>query len=208
MTKRDMDYLVGAYLGDGTYYNKYGIRFTVAGSDEDYADVLMDLLKDYHPIKTKEKTGVIRVVAGNKEKPLAHYFCCKKTNRQQDKSKNGVWGDISSVRHFDELIAGLIDTDGSVRDRGAWKQNYKKNIREITFSQRHKSNIDKVIPIMEELYLYPSVGKKMTYKDGRELYSISIAHWTQVEIFKRMVKLRHPRKAKILAYKWPPNLCK
>jgi len=192
MNIKDYNYLLGVYLGDGTYYNDYGIKLTVSLRDKDYNDLLVEILEDnnYNPRIFEDKNnGCYRITVGDKNNNLAELFCKYKTNRQKDKYNNGKW--IINLKDFDypeEIIAGIVDTDGSIR----YRKKCKKSSHEIVIYQKHKSNLDLLIQQFNKLFLYPSI---MKHRNGKyEMNVLSISHWTQVEIFKRNIPIKHPRK--------------
>jgi len=181
LKRRDYEYLLGAYLGDGTPYHKYGIKMTTA--EDDYRDVLMGIMKPLSPREGQGRETCHRIYAGKKDNPCGKWFIPYKAK--------GVWQDFPKLEYPADFIAGIFDADGSMAQRS--KRMYNA---EIIIYQKHRSNLEGLIPILEKMWIFPAL-----YKSGSREYpmhSLHISHWTQARIFANRIPSRHPRKSKFL----------
>ena len=178
LKRQDYEYLLGAYLGDGTPYGRYGIKMTTV--EDDYRDVLLDVMSPLSPRVGLGKDTYHRIYAGVKENPCAQLFVPYK--------KSGVWN-LPKIEYPEELIAGIFDTDGSMAQRKGRSWN-----AEIIIYQRHRANLELLIPFLEDMCIFPALyGNKSS-----EMHSLHIMHWTQARIFAVRIPSRHPRKKEFL----------
>ncbi|MFC1621998.1 LAGLIDADG family homing endonuclease [Patescibacteria group bacterium] len=182
MDRRTYEYLLGVYLGDGTPYNKYGIKITTA--EDGYRDVLMKLMQSLEPRLGRGKETCHRIYAGLAKNPCDHMFVPFK--------KNFYWLHLPKLKHPEEFVAGVFDTDGSIRKR-KWT---KKDTYEIMIYQKRRENLIKIAKIMEPLLIYPALRRVGT-KD-KVMFYLDITHPTQMKIFAKQIPSRHPRKKTIL----------
>lgn len=181
LPRKDYEYLLGAYLGDGTPYYKYGIKMTTA--EDDYRDVLLEIMQPLRPRLGQGKDTCHRILAGNQKNPCGHLFIPYK--------KDFFWQRLPKLKYPEHFIAGIFDTDGSFPQRIKRKFN-----AEVLISQKRKENLELLIPILEKMWIYPAI-----WRSGRRVYPIhllGITHWTQVRIFANRIPSRHPRKAALL----------
>lgn len=167
-------YLMGALLGDGSFRN---LGFTTA--DVEIANTLANMLPENTKIvksKTREYEYGFKCINHTKTLPL--------TNIIKDL---GLWGTHShtkfipeiyktaSVRQKENLIAGLVDTDGHIGGRGGAisistsSEQMAKDIQEIIWSIGGIAKITSKIPY----YTYKGVKKA-----GKRNFSIAIRYCT------------------------------
>jgi len=189
LDRKTYEYLLGVYLGDGNPYNKNGIRITVGKSVKEYAELIAKMLSPYDTriVKENDKRNnsyCYRVISYDKE--LKNIFVKYKSSYQ-----SGSKWSLPELKHPEELIAGVFDSDGSTRKRSrATTQSF-----EIVIYQKPKENLELLLPIMEDLFLYPT----LRHDKSNGINTLNISHHTQVKIFNRQIPSKHPKKRKIIA---------
>ena len=190
ISRKAYEYLLGVYLGDGTPYNKTGIKLTVGKADPEYADLLMSILRPYNPRMrmeyTKDKSSYYyRIFACHPE--LVKYI----RKYKSPYSEKSLWS-FPNLLFPEELIAGVFDTDGSTRSR---KRATGKWVFEIVIYQRQSQNLKLLLPYFEKLFLYPTYR----FEKSNNMSTLNLSHITQAKIFFRQVPIKHPRKRKIIS---------
>lgn len=193
ISRQSYEYLLGVFLGDGSTYSKNGICITVGKDVYSYARYISNLLspyqayihKDFYSGK-KQKAYCYRVRASDKNF-FPEYFSQYKNN--------GLWT-LPRLQNPAYLLAGIFDSDGSIRQRHR-KQNPspKFSPTEIIIYQKNKENLELILPLFDELNIFPTL-RNHTLEPPH--WVLALSNWTQVEIFKRYIPSQHPRKSMIL----------
>jgi len=195
ISRRDYEYLLGVYLGDGTKLNKgNGINIAVGRKVLSYAIDLSLLLEpygghiyhDYYAGAKHYHKYCYRVKATDKNFFPDHFVRYK---------ENGVWT-LPKLSHPNEFLAGVFDTDGTVRKKGIGQRaTNPNNATEVVIYQKHQENLELLVPLFDDLDLF-TVPKLHDEKSG--MWLVRFSHWTQIKIFSRHIPSRHPLKSQTL----------
>jgi hypothetical protein len=171
------EYLLGVIQGDGWATNGI-VGIVIGGKDKDYADYLLGMIESATGIKPSlyPENSYYRIFIRS-----VNFFELIKRYKQ-----NGFWK-IPKLQYPQEWIAGIYDTDSSVRRR--------KNSLEITLHQKRKQNLVHAKLILDSLGIKGKIYKVQT----NGMYYLNISNKENSIPFAKLIPLKHPRKARILS---------
>lgn len=182
------DYLAGVVCGDGYVYlvgsgGGGGSRVSIAVGFQDagYVAVLSELIEQVFgfPPTVQENRKARATYVSLSGVEAAELFA-------PIKDPDG-WV-LDSIRHPAEFIAGLCDADG-------WwpKKRGKDTRRSFSITQKDNGNLERTIPLWSEVGLCPIVHHYTSKSNGYKRAILRVSA-EDIDHFKKVVPLRHPRK--------------
>jgi DNA-binding transcriptional ArsR family regulator len=175
--RKEFSYFLGVIHGDGYINDKPNtgnITVHVCAKDHSYADTLLSLA---HSIGWKSA----KLNKGKNGGKLFTYCSKNLTEYLVRFKRNRLWYFPEKPGNLLHYIAGLVDTDGSIRKRGLL----------VRIGQRNNGNLAKIIPFLDELGMLYTFS---TWRNNTNEISIKGAQYC----VPFLTAMRHPRKLEIL----------
>ena len=183
------DYLAGVVCGDGHVRRVVSgggggslVSITVGLQDLAYMEVLTSIVESVFgsppTVKENLKARAAYVILYGIE--VADLFGPIKTS--------SGWN-LGGIQHPGPFLAGLCDTDG------CWpKKRGRDTRRAFTITQKDNGNLEKTAPLWSSLGMAPTIRHYVDKGTGYQRAVLRVGA-SDIERFRDMVPLRHPRKA-------------
>ena len=181
ISRKDYEYLLGVFLGDGTYLGKDGISICVGLQDSSFVDVIQQCIKDafeYNASVCKMPSCFIINLCS--QWILHNYF--------EGMKKDYFWF-VPKLEFPEEFLAGCFDTDGCI--------SLQKKRAEIIFAQKREPNVLLVSQLLQKLG-FNRLGIHSYPRNGFPITILELSCFEMFKKFSEIIKIRHPRKKDIL----------
>jgi len=183
------DYLAGVVCGDGWVHlvesgggGRSRVSIAVGFKDADYVDVLSKVVEQVF--------GFPPTVQENRKARAMYVNLCGVEAAQlfAPIKKPEGWA-LGGIQHPEEFLAGLCDTDG-----GWPKKRGRDTRRSFNITQKTNGNLERTLPLWEAVDITPGIRHYTSKKTGyqRSILRVSVG---DIDRFKAVVPLRHPKKA-------------